>query len=94
MDADKIIIEPLLTEKSNGQRESGTYAFRVHPDASKIDVMSAVSALFSVHPVSCNVMRVKGKPKRVRYQRGYTATWKKALVTLAPGERIQIFEGA
>jgi large subunit ribosomal protein L23 len=94
MDADKIIIHPLLTEKSNAQREQGTYAFRVHPDASKIDIMSAVHALFTVHPVSCNVITVKGKPKRVRYQRGYTARWKKALVTLAPGEKIQIFEGA
>ncbi|HUX51406.1 MAG TPA: 50S ribosomal protein L23 [Spirochaetia bacterium] len=94
MEADKVIIHPLLTEKSNGQRESGTYAFRVHPSASKIEIMSAVRQLFSVHPVSCNVMNVKGKPKRVRYQRGYTSAWKKALVTLASGEKIQIFEGA
>jgi len=94
MDADKIIIHPLLTEKSNVEREQGKYAFRVHPDASKIDIMSAIHELFSVHPSSCNVMRVKGKPKRVRYQRGYTASWKKAIVTLSPGEKIQIFEGA
>lgn len=94
MDADKIIIQPLLTEKSNLEREQGKYAFRVHPAASKIDIMSAIYELFSVHPSSCNVMRVKGKPKRVRYQRGYTASWKKAIVTLAPGEKIPIFEGA
>lgn len=94
MEADKTIIQPLLTEKSNTEREQGKYAFRVHPAATKIEIMSAVEELFSVHASSCNVMRVKGKPKRVRYKSGYTASWKKAIVTLAPGEKIQIFEGA
>jgi large subunit ribosomal protein L23 len=94
MDADKVIIEPLLTEKSNMQRESGQYVFRVDPRANKIDVMSAMRTLFNVHPVKCNVSRVKGKPKRVRYRRGYTSSWKKAVVTLRPGETIGIFEGA
>jgi len=50
--------------------------------------------LFSVHPVSCNIMNVKGKPKRGRAQAGYTASWKKAIVTLEKGEKISIFEGA
>jgi large subunit ribosomal protein L23 len=94
MDADKVIIEPLLTEKSNMQRESGQYVFRVDPRANKIDVMSAMRTLFNVHPVKCNISRVKGKPKRVRYRRGYTSSWKKAVVTLRPGETIGIFEGA
>ena len=94
MDADKVIIQPLLTEKSNVQRERGKYTFRVHVDATKIDIVAAVYELFSVHAQSCNVANVKGKPKRVRYQRGYTSSWKKAVVTLAPGEKIQIFEGA
>lgn len=94
MDADKVIIETLLTEKSNMQRESGQYVFRVDPRANKIDVMSAMRTLFNVHPVKCNVSRVKGKPKRVRYRRGYTSSWKKAVVTLRPGETIGIFEGA
>jgi large subunit ribosomal protein L23 len=56
--------------------------------------MQAVRAQFGVHPVACNIIIVKRKPKRVRYQPGYTASWKKAIVTLRPGEVIQAFEGA
>ncbi len=94
MDADKVIMEPVLTEKTNLQRESAQYVFRVDPRANKIDVMSAMRTLFEVHPVKCNISRVKGKPKRVRYRRGRTSSWKKAVVTLRPGETISIFEGA
>ena len=89
-----IIIEPLLTEKSNILREQNKYMFRVDPRANKLQVMSAVRALFDVHPVSCNIVNVKRKPKRVRYQKGYTASWKKAVVTLRENERISLFEGA
>jgi large subunit ribosomal protein L23 len=92
--ADQVIIEPIVTEKSNLSREKGKYSFRVDARANKIQVMQAVRALFAVHPVACNIMKVKGKPKRVRAQPGYTAGWKKAIVTLRPGEVIQIFEGA
>jgi len=93
MDLSKIIIEPVVTEKSNQMREKGKYTFRVDDRANKVQVMQAVRQLFNVHPVSCRIMRAKGKPKRVRYQPGYTATWKKAVVTLASGEVIQVFEG-
>ena len=94
MDADQIIIEPLLTEKTNRMRESHTYAFRVDPRANKLEVRRALETLFSVHPVECRIMNVKGKPKRVRYRKGYTSGWKKAIVTLPPGESIGSFEGA
>jgi len=94
MNADQIIIEPLLTEKTNLDREAGKYAFRVDPRANKIEIMRAVNELFDVHATSCNVLVIKGKPKRVRYQRGKTSSWKKAIVTLAEGEKIGIFEGA
>jgi large subunit ribosomal protein L23 len=94
MDPAKIIIEPIVTEKSNQMRESGKYAFRVDSRANKIEVMQAVRQLFDVHPVACHVMRVKRKPKRVRYKLGYTSEWKKVIVTLRPGEVIQVFEGA
>jgi len=93
MDLSKIIIEPVVTEKSNQMREKGKYTFRVDDLENKVQVMQAVRQLFNVHPVSCRIMRAKGKPKRVRYQPGYTATWKKAVVTLASGEVIQVFEG-
>jgi len=94
MDLSKVIIEPIVTEKSNQMRDSGKYAFKVDSRANKIEIMQAARQLFNVHPVACHVMRVKRKPKRVRYQLGYTAEWKKAIVTLRAGEVIQVFEGA
>jgi large subunit ribosomal protein L23 len=94
MRPDEILIEPILTEKSNFQREAGKYVFRVDPRANKLQISDAVRRLFDVHPVSCNVINVSGKPKRVRYRQGYSSSWKKAVVTLAPGEKIAIFEGA
>jgi large subunit ribosomal protein L23 len=93
MDLEKIIIEPVVTEKSNHMRDAGKYVFKVDSRANKTQVMQAVRKLFNVHPVSCNVVRMKRKPKRVRYQPGYTAEWKRATVTLRQGEVIQSFEG-
>ena len=94
MDADQVIIEPLLTEKTNRMREEHMYAFRVDPRANKLEIKKALEALFGVHPIQCRVVNVKGKPKRVRYRKGYTSAWKKAIVTLPHGESIGIFEGA
>ena len=90
---EQVIIEPIVTEKSNHMREVGKYAFRVDSRANKIQVMQSVSKLFDVHPVGCNIAMVKRKPKRVRYKLGYTSAWKKAVVTLRPGEVISAFEG-
>lgn len=94
MDYDSILIEPVLTEKSNVLREKGMYFFRVDPRADKLQVMEAVRRMFQVHPVSCNIINVKSKPKRLRGRAGRTATWKKAMVRLAAGEKITVFEGA
>ncbi len=94
MTSDQVIIEPILTEKSNVLRESGVYTFRVSPKSNKIEIKRAVSELFNVHAVKCHVVTVKSKPKRTRYAKGKTASWKKAIVTLAEGERIAVFEGA
>ncbi len=93
MDADQVIIEPVVTEKTNIMRESHKYTFKVNRGANKSQVMQAVNELFSVHPLKCNIVNVSRKPKRVRYRLGYTAVWKKAVVTLPPGEIIPIFEG-
>jgi large subunit ribosomal protein L23 len=91
---DEIIIEPVLTEKSNIMREANKYAFKVGSRANKLQVMDAVRRLFDVHPLACSIMTVKRKPKRVRYRKGYTSSWKKAVVTIAAGEKISLFEGA
>jgi large subunit ribosomal protein L23 len=88
-----ILLEPVLSEKANLLREEGKYVFKVARSATKIHIKEAVRRLFNVHPISCTVMVVGGKPKRQRSRPGYTATWKKAIVRLPKGEKISIFEG-
>ena len=88
-----ILIEPVLSEKANMLREEGKYVFRVAMSANKLQIKEAVRRLFNVNPVSCTVMVVGGKPKRLRNRPGYRATWKKAIVRLSKGEKIGIFEG-
>jgi large subunit ribosomal protein L23 len=94
LEPEQIIIAPVVTEKTNLMREKHKYVFKVDARANKPQIMRAVEKLFNVHPLGCNVIRVSRKPKRVRYRIGYTAAWKKAIVTLPPGEAIQVFEGA
>ncbi|MDR3302638.1 MAG: 50S ribosomal protein L23 [Spirochaetaceae bacterium] len=93
MNYESILIEPVLSEKTNTLREQGKYVFKVDARANKLDIKEAVRRLFSVHPTDCNILNVAGKPKRLRSRKGWTATWKKAVVTLPKGEKIAIFEG-
>lgn len=99
MRADRVIIEPVLSEKSNTARENENkrYTFKVDPKANKIEIMSAVKELFKVDCISCNTMIIGGKPKFSRGKggniKGYTASWKKAIVTLKKGQAIQAMEG-
>ncbi len=99
MRADEVIIEPILSEKSNIAREQECkkYTFKVNVKANKFEIMSAVKTLFNVNPTECNVMNVSGKPKMTRgkggYIKGYRADWKKAIVTLKKGEAISAIEG-
>jgi large subunit ribosomal protein L23 len=90
---EKVLIEPVLSEKSNVLREEGKYVFRVDPNATKIQIKEAVRKIFNVEPISCNVMVVGGKPKRLRRKGGYTASWKKAIVRLPKDKKIGLFEG-
>lgn len=94
MKPEEIILEPVLTEKANNLREEGKYVFRVSPRANKLEVMEAVRKLFSVNPVSCNIVNIAGKPKRNRSRAGFKSAWKKAVVTISKGEKIAVFEGA
>ncbi|MBQ3023745.1 MAG: 50S ribosomal protein L23 [Spirochaetaceae bacterium] len=88
-----ILIEPVLSEKATLLREEGKYVFKVHPDANKYEIKEAVRRLFNVKVIDCTVMNVGGKLKRVRTKPGRTSSWKKAIVRLAPGESIKVFEG-
>jgi large subunit ribosomal protein L23 len=93
MTYEQILIEPVLSEKANILREGGEYVCKVDPRANKMQMKEAVRRIYNVHPVSCTVMNVSGKPKRLRSRPGYTASWKKAIVRLSKDEKIGVFEG-
>jgi large subunit ribosomal protein L23 len=91
----KIIIRPLVTEKSTRQKESNNqYVFHVHRDANKIEILSAVEHLFKVKVAQVRTTNVLGKVKRLGRKYGKRPDWKKAIVTLEEGSRIEFFEGA
>ncbi|MDP3921484.1 MAG: 50S ribosomal protein L23 [Candidatus Omnitrophota bacterium] len=86
-----ILRDPVITEKIAAATEkNGKYAFRVHSKATKRDVKAAVEKIFSVHVTRVNTMVQPGKWRRVRFQPGKTPEWKKAIVTLKKGEKIDI----
>ena len=93
MEYTDVILAPLITEKGTYLREEGKYICKVNPKATKSQIKEAVRRLFNVKVVDCTVMNVNGKPKRLRYKAGMTSSWKKAIVKLAEGETIKIFEG-
>lgn len=85
-----IIMGLLATEKGSMIMAQNKYLFKVNKAANKIEVKDAVEKLYKVKVHSVNIMNVKGKKKRVRYQQGYTASWKKAIVTLKPDNSIEV----
>lgn len=87
-----ILIEPVITEKANTLREQNKYEFIVHKDASKIQIKEAVRRLFNVKVLSCTTINVAGKVKRLRGNKGRTPSYKKAIVRLAEGEKINLFD--
>ena len=88
----KIIKRPVISEKSTLLTEShGKYVFEVAPDANKIQIKQAIEEVFKVGVVKVRTMRMPGKTKRVRLQLGRTPMWKKAIVTLKEGDRIELF---
>ncbi len=90
----EIIVQPLITEKSMLGTENGKYSFRVDKTANKIEIARAIEQVFNVKVESVNTMTVKGKKKRVgKHPEGKSADWKKAIVTLRSGDKIEIFEG-
>ncbi len=86
-----VVIEPLITEKISKAAETmSQYGFRVHPQANKKEIKAAVEKIFSVHVESVNTLNVRGKWRRVRHVPGKTTAWKKAIVTLQKGEKIDM----
>lgn len=89
----RILIRPLVTEKTTDMGIQGKYGFEVDKRANRIEVARAVEGLYGVRPTKVNIINVSGK--RVRHGRisGRTKNWKKAVVTLREGDKIEIFEG-
>jgi len=87
-----IIIRPVVSEKSYGLIDQDTYTFLVAPDATKIDVRQAVEAIWGVKVVAVNTLNRKGKTKRTRNIVGRRANSKRAIVRLAAGDKIELFE--
>ena len=98
--APEIIIRPVVSEKSIDESGRGKYTFAVHKDANKIQIKAAIEELYAkekVTVVGVNVLTTKAKEKRRGTRRGrisgYTTPWRKAIVTLAAGQKIEFFEG-
>jgi large subunit ribosomal protein L23 len=94
MEPRHVIIEPVISEKSYALMAEGKYTFRVHDRAHKTQIAHAVEEIFDVGVAEVRTSRVRAKPKRRGLHQGTTRSWKKAIVQLAPGDRIELFEGA
>ena len=90
-DPREVIIRPVITEHSYDMMNNNTYTFEVAKSSNKVEIAQAIEAIFNVKVVKVNTLNVKSKPKRVRYKVGRTRTWKKAMVTLAEGDTIELF---
>lgn len=90
-----IIISPLVTEKSTIQREGqNQYSFKVDKRANKIEIKEAVERLFKIKVTEVRTTMIRGKVKRLGRRFGKRPDWKKAIVTVKEGDRIDFFEGA
>ena len=89
-----VILRALITEKATRLSGEHKYAFEVRPHANKVQIKEAVEKAFDVHVEAVNVMVMKGKPRRTRSGRiKHRSDWKKAVVTLAAGDKLELFEG-
>jgi large subunit ribosomal protein L23 len=95
--ASEVVLRPVISEKSMDETQRGKYTFRVHSNANKLQVKDAIEELFKVDVIDVNVSTTKAKEKsrnrgRTRIK-GWSSPWKKAVVTLAAGQKIEFFEG-
>lgn len=93
MNSNDIIIRPIISEKTTELMEQHKYVFQVARDANKLTVKQALKELFNVTPEKVNILNVRGRNRRLRFKVGKRAAWKKAIVTLSAGDKIEIFEG-
>ena len=89
----EVLRRPIVTEKSTALQERGKYTFEVIPEANKQQIKQAVEQAFKVQVTKVNVMTIPGKWRGMGRRRGKTPDWKKAVVTVKPGQKIEFFEG-
>jgi len=89
----EVLRHPSITEKDTMLQAQGKYAFAVAKESNKQQIKQAVETAFKVKVTAVNVMTVPGKRRRVGRRMVLTPSWKKAIVTLKPGEKIELFEG-
>ncbi|HYP23720.1 MAG TPA: 50S ribosomal protein L23 [Actinomycetota bacterium] len=87
-----VILEPVVSEKSYSLLDQNSYTFVVHPDANKTEIRQAVETIWGVRVLSVNTLNRKGKLKRFRFVQGRRPNSKRAIVKLAEGDKIEIFE--
>ena len=87
-----VVIRPVVSEKSYAGLDQNRYTFLVHPDANKTEIKEAIQKIWNVRVLSVNTMIRRGKQKRTRMVQGRRPDQKRAIVTLAPGDSIEIFE--
>ena len=93
MEAREVIKRPIVSERSYALIEQNRYTFEVDKRARKPEIADAIEEIFSVTVTKVNTMNVPGKSRRVRSAQGMTPSWKKAVVTLKEGDKIDYFEG-
>ena len=91
---EQVVLSPVVSEKSYSGIAEHRYTFKVHPEAHKTQVRQAIEELFDVHVQTVNIVKVQAKPKRRGLSKGTRPGWKKAIVELRAGDKIEIFEGA
>ena len=91
-DPREVILSPVVSEKSYSLIDQGAYTFLVHPKANKTEIRQAVEAIWGVQVVQVNTANRRGKTKRFRFTQGRRPDTKRAVVKLAPGQKIEIFE--
>ncbi len=89
----EVLRRPLITEKNTALQAQGKYAFEVAGEANKHQIKQAVEMAFKVKVNAVNVITVHGKERRMRGRQVLTQSWKKAIVSLKPGDKIGFFEG-
>jgi large subunit ribosomal protein L23 len=95
LDPRRVIIRPLMTEKSMRLKEQhNSVTFQVRPDATKVQIRHAVELIFNVKVADVRTASFEGKLKRMGRHQGRRVDWKKAMVTLRPGHKIELVEGA